>query len=87
MADYDLPMALRLPGTWTRDALCIEYPDLPWFPDRSDFTDRRTVAVCKRCAVRDECRDYAIEQRIQHGVFGGLTGKQRMRIWRSAAPA
>jgi len=43
----------------------------------------RAKAICATCPVTDECRDYAIENHIVVGVYGGLTYRQRM-IYRQA---
>jgi WhiB family redox-sensing transcriptional regulator len=36
------------------------------------------LALCYRCPVRADCLDYAVENRIEHGLWGGLTAKQRI---------
>lgn len=38
---------------------------------------RRAKAVCGRCPVRAECLDYALEQGLDHGIFGGFTADER----------
>lgn len=34
-------------------------------------------AICARCDVRQECLDYAIRIREPHGIWGGLTERER----------
>ena len=38
--------------------------------------------VCKTCPVRVECLEYALENRIEHGVWGGASERERRRILR-----
>ena len=33
--------------------------------------------TCSGCPVKAECLEYAMENRIDFGVFGGLTDKER----------
>jgi len=41
-----------------------------------------TVAqeVCATCPVKLRCLDYALAARIEHGVWGGTSSRQRSRI-------
>jgi WhiB family redox-sensing transcriptional regulator len=36
--------------------------------------------VCEGCPVQEECLEYALEHRIDHGVWGGASERQRRRI-------
>jgi WhiB family redox-sensing transcriptional regulator len=38
--------------------------------------------VCRTCEVRVECLEYALEHRIEHGVWGGASERERRRILR-----
>jgi WhiB family redox-sensing transcriptional regulator len=38
--------------------------------------------VCEGCTVTEPCLEYALEQRIEHGVWGGCSERQRRRIRR-----
>lgn len=62
---------------WQADALCAEYPDLPWFPDRGENA-AACKAVCSRCVVAEECRRYAVAEGITHGCWGGLVGRKAL---------
>ncbi|MCP5026575.1 MAG: WhiB family transcriptional regulator [Actinomycetia bacterium] len=39
--------------------------------------------VCEACPMQARCLDYALDNRIDHGVWGGTSERQRRRILRS----
>jgi WhiB family redox-sensing transcriptional regulator len=53
-------------------------PDL-FFPDRGEST-REAKAVCAECAVREQCREYALVTVQKFGIWGGLSERERRRI-------
>ena len=69
---------LLRPAVWMRDALCMEYPDLPWFPDRGDSIEA-CRQVCSRCLVRVECREFVLAEGITHGIWAGVNAKKLRR--------
>lgn len=75
--------ALQVPG-WQRDALCVEHPEVDFFPKRGGSAEPAR-AVCGRCLVRIECREYALELKIPSGVWGGTTPAERAGHRRVAA--
>ena len=40
------------------------------------------LRVCAECPVRTECLEYALENRIDQGVWGGASERERRRILR-----
>lgn len=52
-----------------------------FFPDRGNGL-AIAKEICKNCVVREECLDYAINENIFHGVWGGTGERERMRIAR-----
>ncbi|EHK88024.1 WhiB family transcriptional regulator [Saccharomonospora azurea] len=42
----------------------------------------RAKAVCARCPVRAECLSYALDNGLDHGIFGGLTEHERRDLVR-----
>lgn len=72
---------------WQRDALCLEYPDVPFFVERGESSEP-AKAVCSQCLVADECTTYAVQNGLRHGIWGGQTGSSLLanREDRSAAP-
>jgi WhiB family redox-sensing transcriptional regulator len=77
-------------GEWADQAACKDSDLATFFPP---VGDRRTyltaVAICADCPVQTACLDYALKNRIQFGVWGGLNirrrrevaGKVRRRRW------
>jgi WhiB family redox-sensing transcriptional regulator len=53
-------------------------------PDFFFPTDGAGVArarkVCVRCVVREECLSFALAHRIDHGVWGGASERERRRL-------
>lgn len=73
------------PEPWTEDALCAQtgISDDVWFPDKGGST-RIAKSVCARCTVTAECLTFAIERQEGHGIWGGLSPRER-RPFHSAA--
>jgi WhiB family redox-sensing transcriptional regulator len=42
----------------------------------------RAKVVCTACPVRTECLAYALDHRIEHGVWGGTTERERRALLR-----
>ncbi|GGN45160.1 WhiB family transcriptional regulator [Streptomyces fuscichromogenes] len=42
----------------------------------------RATAVCRGCTVRTECLAYALDNRIEHGIWGGMTERERRSLLR-----
>ncbi|MFG2358415.1 WhiB family transcriptional regulator [Streptomyces sp. NPDC048521] len=42
----------------------------------------RAKALCGRCPVRTECLAHALDQRIEHGIRGGMTERERRGLLR-----
>ncbi|MEV7676824.1 WhiB family transcriptional regulator [Streptomyces sp. NPDC088752] len=42
----------------------------------------KASAICIKCLVCTECLAYALDNRIEHGVWGGMTGRQRRALLR-----
>lgn len=69
---------------WQSDAKCLGVnPDL-FFPERGAST-KEAKSVCRECAVRDNCLEYAIRNNEKFGIWGGLSERERRRIRRARA--
>jgi WhiB family redox-sensing transcriptional regulator len=91
----DLTRALAVPD-WTADALCAQTDPALFFPKKGGST-REAKAVCTSCPVRQECLDYALDYeshnhpgadtRAPHGIWGGLTERERRALLRDRRAA
>lgn len=58
---------------------CKQYPPEMFFPsDGAGVTAAQRV--CGGCAVRQECLEYALENNIDYGVWGGASERERRKI-------
>ena len=60
-------------------------PDI-FFPDRGESL-RPAKAVCEDCIVRDECLEFALDNRERFGVWGGTSERERRRLRRARRDA
>lgn len=66
---------------WHASALCAQTdPDI-WFPEKGGQV-HRAKSVCAACPVRRPCLDAALTNRERHGVWGGLSEKERRQLVR-----
>lgn len=64
---------------WSSRAKCKGYdPDVFHPYDGAGVIAAKEI--CRECAVRTECLEYALEHKIDHGVWGGTSERQRKRI-------
>ncbi len=69
---------------WYIDAACRGPHQQIFYPParlerRTDkrLREQRAKQICSSCKVLTECRGYALELKEQHGIWGGLTEKER----------
>ncbi|MGY3333938.1 WhiB family redox-sensing transcriptional regulator [Streptomyces filamentosus] len=65
-------------GNWVSAGLCRagEADDL--FVEGA--AQNQAKALCGGCPVRVECLAYALDERVQHGVWGGMTERERRAL-------
>lgn len=69
---------------WTERARCRGL-DPDQFFVRGAAESRQAVKVCNRCEVRQTCLQYALDNDIEYGIWGGLTERQRRALVRKLA--
>ncbi len=42
--------------------------------------------ICARCRVQEQCLRFALAHRIDHGVWGGASERERRRMLRAGVP-
>lgn len=64
---------------WMAEGNCRNYPPATFFPSDGVGVDRAR-RICETCSVAAVCLEYALENRIDHGVWGGTSERERRRI-------
>ena len=69
----------RFAARWRELAACHGTDLEVFFPGRGESAGPARQ-VCAACPVRQPCLDYAISNRISHGVWGGMTERERRAL-------
>lgn len=80
---------------WGERALCYTHPEPDlWYPNAGETVGESGAelrayaaprAVCAGCPVWKECRAYALERQEPHGMWGGLSPRQRRAMTKAVA--
>lgn len=93
MSDYpSLPDLTPLP--WMDDAKCVDHDPELWFPPRDKNQYKpiadKAKAICfgrdgyPPCPVRLQCLMFAEENEETHGIYGGMSHRERNALKRKA---
>ncbi|MGH3232997.1 MAG: WhiB family transcriptional regulator, partial [Streptosporangiaceae bacterium] len=69
----------RFAARWRDQAACRGADLGVFFPGRGESAEPARQ-VCARCPVRQPCLDYATGNQIQHGIWGGLSERERRAL-------
>jgi len=65
--------------SWMARGSCAEMAPSTFFPsDGAGVEEARRI--CAGCPVRELCLEHALSHRIDHGVWGGCSERERRRI-------
>lgn len=63
---------------WMARAQCRGQNTDQWFPERGgNLAALFARRLCTGCPVKGACRDYAIDNFITHGIWGGMSPDER----------
>ncbi|GAA4099823.1 MULTISPECIES: WhiB family transcriptional regulator [Streptomyces] len=65
---------------WSERAVCKESDADALFAEAA--RQQEAVALCGACPVRTRCLAHALDQRIEFGVWGGMTERERRALLR-----
>jgi WhiB family redox-sensing transcriptional regulator len=72
---------LPVTGTWRQFAACRGVDPEVFHPTEEEDPSR-AQAICAECPVQEVCLEHALAVREKHGVWGGLTERERRRVLR-----
>ncbi len=64
---------------WMADGNCRLHPPATFFPSDGVGVDRARK-ICRDCPVVATCLEYSLDARIDHGVWGACSERERRRI-------
>jgi WhiB family redox-sensing transcriptional regulator len=64
---------------WRESAACAQIGPEMWFSEDGVQTPN-AIKICGNCDVRAQCLQFAIDNEIRHGVYGGTTAGDRRRM-------
>ena len=64
---------------WMAEGNCRLHPPATFFPSDGVGVDRARK-ICRDCPVAATCLEYALDARIDHGVWGACSERERRRI-------
>jgi len=67
---------------WMASGSCRDVDPSLFFPS-DGMGVIKAQRVCASCPVAEQCLNYALDQHIDHGVWGGKSERERRRLARS----
>lgn len=73
-------------GDWRQQANCLGVDPELFYPQRGGSKVlqaeqiREAKAVCASCVVRAQCLSAALERQEEHGIWGGMSERERRRL-------
>lgn len=64
---------------WMEQGACRDYPPNVFFPSDS-IGVAAAKKICAGCVVIDVCKEYALSNHIENGVWGGMSERDHRRI-------
>ena len=71
---------------WMAQGNCATEPPEMFFPS-DGIGVINAQKICASCPVQERCLEYALRNRIEHGVWGGYSERGRRRLLRERARA
>lgn len=66
---------------WMQRGKCRDLSPSIFFPS-DGLGVQAAQRICAECPVASECLEYALTERVDHGVWGGKSERERRRILR-----
>ena len=74
--------AISIESVWMAAGKCADMSPNTFFPSDGSGVEV-AQKICADCPSKEPCLEYALTNRIDHGVWGGTSERQRRRILRA----
>ena len=71
------------PADYWDEAVCATVDTDIFFPERAGKDQphiSQVKAICMECPIRAKCLEFALRENQQHGVWGGMTYRERLQM-------
>jgi WhiB family transcriptional regulator, redox-sensing transcriptional regulator len=65
---------------WQNRAACRGVEVEIFFPPDRDPIETVAKEICRACTVREDCLEYCLSHREEHGIWGGMTERERRHM-------
>ncbi len=79
--DSEKAISVKMGTSWMGLARCRDVDPQVFFPNDGPGVEAAR-RYCAECLVRRSCLEYALENHIQHGIWGGTSERGRRRLAR-----
>jgi WhiB family transcriptional regulator, redox-sensing transcriptional regulator len=69
--------------SWEEQARCRQYDPEIFFAPRAR-AERKAKTICAKCPVKVDCLVFALQAKVEFGIWGGTNGKERRAMIRSS---
>ena len=63
---------------WFQRAKCKGNTELNFFPEAGHHA-KEVLVFCSTCPVRRQCFEYAVDNMLDDGIWGGVSANRRVR--------
>ncbi|MDF3310658.1 WhiB family transcriptional regulator [Rhodococcus sp. T2V] len=77
LGDLTLPAPRAEEWEWQMSGTCRDADSELFFEPRTELIEGHAKRICSGCPVLAECRQYAVDASEPHGIWGGLTPRER----------
>ncbi len=67
--------------SWEEQARCRQYDPEIFFAPRAR-AERKAKTICAKCPVKVDCLVFALQAKVEFGIWGGTNGKERRAMIR-----
>lgn len=75
----DFLAGINNPPSWSVDTPCAQADPDAWFPEKGG-SPAEAKRICADCDVREQCLQWALDNKEHWGIWGGMSEHDRRRI-------
>ncbi|MFF2113910.1 WhiB family transcriptional regulator [Rhodococcus koreensis] len=82
LKDLTLPAPRAEEWEWQVNAACRGEDSNLFFESGTSLVEAQAKRICSECPVLEQCRQFAVDASEPHGIWGGMTPREREQFRR-----